>query len=135
MSRLDLDAIRQRAEEATPGPWGVHGDYGLWSDGAGVWVMQDDCLPGGTLGGADAEFIARARTDVPALLAEVERLTRERDEARAALVVDDAMVKRAMRASWHLAGCCDECVEDHLANAKEEAAMRAALEAALEGGR
>ena len=40
-----------------------------------VWSFADD---GQEQGEADAEFIAAARTDVPALVAEVERLRRDR---------------------------------------------------------
>jgi len=49
---LDLDAIRARVDAATEGPWE-----------------------------ASHEFAAHARTDIPALLAEVERLRAERDAA------------------------------------------------------
>ena len=48
MTREQLDAIRVRVDAATPGPWQVM---------------------------ATASFIASAREDVSALLAEVERLT------------------------------------------------------------
>ncbi|MDF9748657.1 hypothetical protein [Arthrobacter sp. ES3-54] len=77
----DLDAIESRAQAATTGPWEVtkeatiiapipnSGDaYWLFEahaahkDGRGIPV--DDCI-------ADAEFIAHARTDIPALLAMV----------------------------------------------------------------
>ena len=51
---LDLDAIRERCEKATPGEWREHYDY----------FMRE----------ADAEFCAHARTDLPACLAEIERL-------------------------------------------------------------
>lgn len=67
---IDLDAIRARVDAATVGPWSVaeqtHGDW---------FGIQDEWLALGSMfGSADAEFIAHARTDVPALLAEVERL-------------------------------------------------------------
>jgi len=90
---LDLDAIRARAEAATEGPWGVI-DWDSPDEGVNfIHVLQEQdgletvcalpnpaeytnrsCLR------ADAEFIAHAREDVPALLAEVERLRRDRDE-------------------------------------------------------
>lgn len=66
-------AIRQRVEAATPGPWTTHGTYVEYADGLfevnstgryGTWA-------------ADAAFIAAARTDIPVLLAEIDRL-RER---------------------------------------------------------
>lgn len=59
-----LGEIRERVAAATEGPW-EHGDR--------QFTAGDQ---------ADAEFIAHAREDVPWLLAEVERLTAERDRAR-----------------------------------------------------
>lgn len=81
---LDLDAIRARADAATQGPWWA------WNRGVG-WVIAlgepDDTdeygrprerLPEGFRTDIerreDVEFIAAARTDVPALLDEVQRL-------------------------------------------------------------
>lgn len=58
MTREQLDAIRARVEAATPGPWQVI---------------------------ATAGFIASAREDVSALLAEVERLRAELDTVGEAL--------------------------------------------------
>lgn len=83
MTDLDLDAIRQRAEAATPGPWGY------WGQG---WIAPESDPQRDPVGvpqnliprhDADAEFIASARTDIPALLAKIEQLQVERDEARA----------------------------------------------------
>lgn len=66
MSDIDLDAIRARAQAATPGPWSTQ-------ERQNVYIP----LPWGGLKAhvetdANAEFIAHARTDVPALLAEVD---------------------------------------------------------------
>lgn len=58
---LDLDVIEARAAAAVPG-WSRPG----WSRRAY----------------ADAAFIAHARTDIPALVAEVRRLREERDAVR-----------------------------------------------------
>lgn len=62
-----LDAIEQRAHAATEGPWeaSAHDHY---------LVICPDCGVRGGYERADAEFIAHARSDVPALLAEVRRL-------------------------------------------------------------
>ena len=109
MSELDLDAIRARCDAATKGPWNVvaltcpNGNAIVdsitgagepqWSDygeGEGEWftdslvlVETDMGVYGPTM--PDAQFIAAARTDVPALLAHIEELERERDEALAEL--------------------------------------------------
>ena len=102
MTDLDLDAIEARANAATDGPWVVKHEPAWEADnvqhpdvitvGAQMWEADDEpmtvCLvstdheddPVDVL--LDAEFIAHARTDVPALVAalreartEVERLT------------------------------------------------------------
>jgi hypothetical protein len=74
MTAPDLDAIRARAEAATPGPWERSGSLVQ----AGRRARR--ARVGQTWGLAwkqDAEFIAHAREDVPALLDEVERLRGE----------------------------------------------------------
>jgi len=73
--KLDLEAINARCDAATAGPW-VY--FPPDSNCAFPQIIlgrvrdllfdQDDDLP------EDAEFIAHARTDLPALVAEVERL-------------------------------------------------------------
>jgi hypothetical protein len=83
---IDLDAIERRANAATPGPWYVHesdrpGDYWtvsadpsspfyreVFDDGSGAGEYGEKCSI------ADRDFLVAARTDVPALIAEVRRL-------------------------------------------------------------
>lgn len=100
IGRDELDAIRARAEAASPGPWrpcahlrpepvectcGYRG--GIWR-GDGEAVGSDPAedpsvgLPSTSKAQqhADAQFIVHARADVPALLAEVERLRGEAAE-------------------------------------------------------
>jgi hypothetical protein len=98
MTRPDLDAIRARCDAATRGPWSVstltypngttvvESIIGVsepqWSDygeGEGEWytdrltlVETDAGVYGPTM--PDAQFIAYARTDIPALLAYIEEL-------------------------------------------------------------
>lgn len=79
---LDLDAVEARANAATPGPWWGGGDrqsrnaYGLVGrttdrgTGNAIAVLSGTDMDRV----ADAEFIAAAREDVPALIAEVRRL-------------------------------------------------------------
>lgn len=110
MNTERLNQIRARADAATEGPW-MYGRpandctetraewmaataaqpdapaaEGLWT----AWTLVDD-RPGvlvtsitgdGPTSRENAEFIAHSRQDVPWLLAEVERLTGERDRAR-----------------------------------------------------
>ena len=96
MSELDLDAIQQRADAATQGPWvAAHerNDEGDWYDAA--ITFKDDRWPDKPqeLGFAqyqaeDAEFIAHARIDIPTLIAEVRSLRDELNGERI-LVGDD----------------------------------------------
>jgi hypothetical protein len=76
---LDLAAIRARCDAATPGPWHIWRDldyrgYYTVGDAAGVLTPErpetDECNPTAHVYiEPDAEFIARAREDIPALLA------------------------------------------------------------------
>lgn len=162
MTPAELNAIRERADKATAGPWawaqtadkgygasvgaGVFADFdqecreplsGDLSEHDGFYVDQHIADLGHQAAQHDAAFIAHARTDVPALLAEVDRLdneldratgdvmiiAHERDMARAALVVSDEMVDRAYEA-WH-------AFRPTPTDASGYGAMRAALTAAL----
>lgn len=87
---LDLDAIAARAFAASPGEWATNDD----NDGEGPaphWTVSNEVWAGSNaypedasafhtdewLSKADADFIAHAREDVPALVAEVRRLREE----------------------------------------------------------
>lgn len=125
MTQEQLDAIRGREAKATVGPWGVDGPAQCGpNDTLAVYHVED----GGTVAYVqpswdDAEFIAHARDDISALLAEVERL-------RALTTVDEDMVKRAthgIAAHWH-----DMHTNESLGH--QRALARAALDAALNPG-
>ena len=66
-----LNEIEARTNAATEGPWELLGD-GEYVSGPGILVAPDD----GGVTSADAEFIAAARTDVPALLDALEKVLR-----------------------------------------------------------
>lgn len=92
MKQEQLQAIRERCEKATPGPWFVAEEgfgkkscptvyaagkelrYIAFCDDKFNFEQMTDNL-------ANAKFIAHAREDVPALLAEVERLQEALDKA------------------------------------------------------
>lgn len=77
---LDLDAIEARANAATEGPWMrtyPHVIEGFEGNQYSVVVDDDPDETPGVIRPEDSAFIAHAREDVPALLAEVRRL---RDE-------------------------------------------------------
>jgi hypothetical protein len=89
MDKQRLDAIRARCEAATPGEWVVIHKGNALSVIAKSGAFTLNICHYSHKDGADAEFIAHARTDVPDLLAEIERLTAElaamtaeRDEAQ-----------------------------------------------------
>lgn len=83
MTPQELDAIEARANAATPMPWYVeklpYPELGLTTGGVfaadGAQIIETDAgvYPPSQ---EDAAFIAAARSDVPALVAEVRRLGR-----------------------------------------------------------
>ena len=100
---LDIDAIRARCNAATPGRWQKANDHIVDVHGPDGGALICDCEDLGSYeyslserdAEANAEFIAAARSDVPALLAEVERL-----RARVAELEDEAHPE---------AGVCADC--------------------------
>lgn len=87
---LDLDAIKARMEAASPGPW-HHGERCVW-EVYDVVVSDGDDGTGGAIHPGDAEFIAHAREDIPALIAEVERLRGNIVAARGSLLEAEGWV-------------------------------------------
>jgi hypothetical protein len=91
MSELDLKVIRTRANAATGGPWSVERDEYIFESRDDLVGTRDCCIDSIEEKGArvvssfeyndniqkDAEFIAHARQDVPALLDRVEELEKE----------------------------------------------------------
>lgn len=135
LPREERDAIRARAEAATPGPWVVNvkertvrslADGYDGTEWGGTILYDDSCgerpIPG------DAYFIAHARTDVPALLdaldaaeAENERLV---DEVATAEILADSM--------QHFADVAERVESQNNALVAERDAARAEV-AALRG--
>ena len=77
MSDVEMKAIRERCDEASPGPWTLE-------DLKEEWAVKDDwdstvafTVHDRIYGEADATFIAHARDDIPALLTEIGRLRTE----------------------------------------------------------
>lgn len=98
MTENDLEAIEARANLASEGPWHAVRDYDTETrqEHRDVWGAEGQALIGHEVSGQstrfiknadnDAAFIAAARDDVPALVAEVQRL---RDLSRAYLAAED----------------------------------------------
>ena len=80
MTEQDLAAIEARANAATPGPWvydgggGRHKQRVLATRAPDGVVMDNEPYYPQMVAPADQEFCAAARTDVPAMVAEVRRL-------------------------------------------------------------
>lgn len=90
MSEQQLAEIRARVAGATAGPW--------MADGAEIyrapwgyvvidqWVGEMLRIEDEAASNADAQFVAHARTDVPSLLAEIDRLRTQVATIRRALL-------------------------------------------------
>ena len=78
MTEEELTAIEARATAATMGPWDGHQNSGVMSKHTHDSVFETGCgcCTNKDLSVEDATFIAAARADVPALVAEVRRLRR-----------------------------------------------------------
>lgn len=118
LTKAELEQIRKRTERARGGPWRAENDQGLarlyrwcrddkYNETGQEWepITYGNRAP---LAADDAEFCAAARTDIPALLAEVEALAAERDRYRAVLDNAAATIERY----------CENCDKDHLADCR-----------------
>ena len=90
MTEEQLQAIEERANAATPGPWDNRGDIVkdiafeddvifYAADSMGPHIESGDWQTAVTQMRTDAAFIAHAREDVPALIAEVRALRSKLD--------------------------------------------------------
>jgi hypothetical protein len=84
---VDVDAARARANAATPGPWTAitsgraNGDHWyVCDDSQGLAMISSDDGINEDQREPDAVFIAAARSDVPALADEVDRLRAENEQ-------------------------------------------------------
>lgn len=80
MTDAELAEIEARANAARKGPWLLSNDPRAPNDDFQEYFVEGPKEPHGRVGRwgfADAAFIASAREDVPALLAEVKRLRAE----------------------------------------------------------
>ena len=139
MDEAKLQEIEARANAATPGPWIGDGEFGfVFQRGASRahCIARLDHEDVRDTSGADLAFIAHARTDVPALIAEVRRLRAEhaaaldaarREGAEGMREAAVAMIGRRITA-WD--DDADECGDEDAATRWEEAtAIRDAIRA------
>lgn len=103
MTDAELDEIEARAAKATQGPWavrkGYHRDTGLSVEFVCSRVLGVDLYSDEGSSACDDAFVTAARTDVPALVAEVRRL-------RAAMT-------KASRELKDEAPGCRECIGEY----------------------
>ena len=76
MNRPNIEAIRKRCGFVSKGPWKTSKE-GLEFSAPLVILGENDMFIGEIMYWDDAEFIAHARTDIPALLAYIEKLEAE----------------------------------------------------------
>ena len=76
MKPEELKAIKRRTKKATPGPWTVGEHHGVDFPEAVLYdiACNTNDITDEIYLKEDADFIAHARTDVPALVEEVKRL-------------------------------------------------------------
>lgn len=99
---LDLAAIKARCEAAWPEPWaGTSEAVGYYDGGRWFTLARMLAWEGTRVDGPNAEFIAHARSDVPALVAEVERLREENDHLRSFLTdIDQKRFESEVLSDW-----------------------------------
>lgn len=83
MDPAELEMIKNRCAQATPGPWKSFVEGRDHTSGSNFIMTGNggedfELSGGGTV--ADQDFIAHARQDIPRLLAEIERLRRNAGE-------------------------------------------------------
>lgn len=109
----DREAIRQRAEKATKGPWTAENaetrEDGSPGNAWGVVSPDFIVILHDFVRNVDAEFIAHAREDIPALLAALDVLEAERDRLR---VMTDRWDDRAEDATWPYGQGISECADE-----------------------
>lgn len=105
LSDEQLAAMRAREKAATDGPWGFDSETGdieavsIWRVVAEVPDLEMPLVNTQ----ADRAFIAAARTDMPALLAEVDRLRAENEHLKGVVQWRDGLADAAdiMRSELH----------------------------------
>lgn len=113
MSKPDLAAIRARVEAATEGPWEWEATNPAMS--GEHWTMRIQGKPGIRFavaeyqhGTGNADFIANARQDVPALLTYIDELENQLDEVRALVGPDNESGMISASAIFHTIGTSNQ---------------------------
>lgn len=83
MDQKYLSEIKAREQAATPGPWVWNSIEGLMYNGKETVISSNESIEYDSvavIAQNNAAFIAHARTDIPALISEVERLMAENEQ-------------------------------------------------------
>lgn len=102
MDAKQLAEIKAREQAATPGPWEYtdNGFDGYISSKNGDFLIGGEPCEGRIEHDANTEFICHARTDIPALIAEVERLEDENEKMKPFYRVSDDTYKHWENAAF-----------------------------------
>ena len=101
-----LDEIEARTNAAPAGPWELLGG-GEYVSGPDILVAPDD----GGVTSADAEFIAHARTDVPALVAALRAVLEVHEEVG---IPGDTFCDACFPETWHYPCPTVTAIRQHL---------------------
>lgn len=109
LNETEMQEIEKRCEAATPGPWKTINYWNVYTspkDGIGVMVASTEHTGGDREEEAiNADFIAHARQDIPALLSTVRELQRQvkdmEEHSRLALARTSPAACRAMAKFWN----------------------------------
>lgn len=102
MTEQELAEIQERCAEASPGPWKPDA-YDMGPDNYSLSVLDSKGLvilevpSTSSLDESNLLFVAHARTDVPALLAEIARLKAENARLREALALRHELVNESVK--------------------------------------
>lgn len=123
---LDLNAIKEREEAATPGPWCAEGGDVSCQCVSRDYPPYEEICEREDLSIEDAQFIAHAREDIPALISEVETLLqviRDREETNRELATKLEEVTKERNefdASWAIERDAHWAAEEELKASRAE---------------
>ncbi|MCA1184788.1 hypothetical protein, partial [Bacillus licheniformis] len=101
LTKDELEAIRQRAEAATGRYWGADDHEWPGNENLRYWVNTHWDGVAAAVTKEDAEFIANARQDIPALLDHIAELTSE--IARMCPIADRPVIESLLAEKDHMA--------------------------------
>ena len=109
LTTQQLEAIRKRVVAATAGPWIPF--YGYDGEAVVVAPTNEHGEIATDMYDNDAEFIAHASEDIPALLAEVERLREKNEDMRIKVEVTDESAESIIAENERLQNALSEIAD------------------------